>query len=128
MMHVTTIQYYTNVSECDDSIRYTAPSDQIDTVKIYKRIGRSEKFPTILELSNLRCKFLLVPSAGLELIYIYNAQPSYKISSKCLERFKESCANNKLYRRGDSCIYPRNFVCGVQNVLLSPFGVLKHNC
>ena len=28
-MHV-----YINVSECDDSIRYTAPSDQIDTGKI----------------------------------------------------------------------------------------------
>ena len=45
MMHVTTNQYYTNVSECDDSI-------QIDTGKICKRIERSEKSPTMLELSN----------------------------------------------------------------------------
>ena len=45
MMHVTTNQYYTNVSECHDSIRNTAPSAQIDTGKICKRIERPEKFP-----------------------------------------------------------------------------------
>ena len=68
MMHVTTNQYYTNVSESDGSIHFTAPSDQIDTGKICKRIERSEKFPTMLELTNLRCKFFVVPSAGLELV------------------------------------------------------------
>ena len=28
------IIYISNLSECDDSIRYTAPSDQIDTGKM----------------------------------------------------------------------------------------------
>ena len=41
---------YINVSECDDSIRYNALSDQIDTDV---RIEGSGKFQTMLELSNL---------------------------------------------------------------------------
>ena len=40
--HTHTYHIYTNVSECDDSICYTAPSDQIDTGKICKRMERSE--------------------------------------------------------------------------------------
>ena len=31
MMHASNNQYYTNVSECDDSIRYNAASDHTDT-------------------------------------------------------------------------------------------------
>ena len=47
MMHVTTNQYCT---EYDDSIQYTAPSDQSDTGKICKRIERPVNPISVLSL------------------------------------------------------------------------------
>ena len=54
-----------NVSECDDSIHYTAPLDQIDTGKICKCIERSEKFP-MLELSNLQMQIFGLSLRGTQ--------------------------------------------------------------
>ena len=42
-IYLIRIYIYTNVSECDDYIRYTAPSNQIDREKICKLIDGSEK-------------------------------------------------------------------------------------
>ena len=60
-----------NLKTLGRSIQLPNGKFNIDTGKIYKHIERSEKFTTMLELSNLRSTFLVVPSAGLELIPLW---------------------------------------------------------